>query len=156
MAIETMIEYRVARNEDLPAIAQLWLEMFEAVGKHAETDFLPDWRQRFVEYASRRMQCDELRYFVVEDAGEIVASAGALVRDGYPMVVHGVRNGYIFGVSVKPKARKRGIATTLTQQCVAWLKDSGVRRILLHASPFGKPIYDRLGFIPTNEMELVQ
>jgi ribosomal protein S18 acetylase RimI-like enzyme len=153
MALQALT-YRVAVTDDLPAIAQLWLDMFEEVGKYREADFSPDWRARFCDYMRRRIALHEARYFVAEEHDGIAGAAGALVRDGYPMEISGVRNGYIFGVSVKPKMRGRGIATALTQNCVAWLKEISVGRILLHASPFGRPIYEKMGFIPTNEMEL--
>ncbi len=153
-ATATPYAHRVAFAAELPQIAQLWLAMFEAVGKHRESDFAPDWRERFADYCAKRMQAGELRYFVVEDTGAIVACAGALIRDGYPMEIHGIRNGYIFGVSVQPEMRGRGLATALTGACVHWLTQTGVARISLHASPFGRPIYERMGFIPTNEMQL--
>jgi len=63
-----------------------------------------------------------------------------------------MRIGYIFGVSVIPEMRGRGIDTTVTTTCVDWLKAVDAERILLHASRFGRPIYDSLGFAPTNEM----
>ena len=148
------LSYREAADADLPECAQLWLDMFEEVGKFQETDFAPDWRERFVRYATRRIGSGELRYFIAELDGEIAGTAGALLRDGYPAEIHGVAFGYIFGVSVKPHARKRGIATALTQRAVAWLKSKGVARLQLHASPFGRPIYEKLGFVPTNEMGL--
>lgn len=154
MAVETAFLYREAGDADLPACAELWLAMFEEVGKHRESHFAPDWRERFVAYASRRIHAGELRYFIAEMDGEVVATAGALLRDGYPSDIHGVPYGYVFGVSVKPKARKRGIATELTRQAVAWLKAQNVARLVLHASPFGRPIYEKMGFIPTNEMQL--
>ncbi len=128
--------------------------MFEEVGKHRAADFLPDWRGRFVEYCAKRMRAEELRYFVVDDEGGVAGCAGALLRDGYPFEIHGIPSGYIFGVSVRPQMRKRGIATALTLACVRWLEETGASRILLLASPFGRPIYERLGFVPTNEMEL--
>ena len=152
--IETNLIYRTAGLADMEACAQLWLEMFEAVGKYKESDFVSDWRERFVRYAAKRMPHGDFRYFVAADGQQIVGCAGALVRDGYPLEISGVRNGYIFGVSVKPSMQKRGIATALTTQCVEFLKEIGVGRIFLHASPFGRPIYEKMGFIPTNEMEL--
>lgn len=153
-ATEIAAGLRIANETDLPQIAQLWLEMFEEVGKHREADFRPDWRARFVEYCTGRMRAGDLRFFVADEAGRVAGCAGAVVRDGYPLEIHGIRNGYIFGVSVRTHVRKRGIATALTKACVDWLEQTGTARVLLHASPSGRPIYERMGFVPTNEMEL--
>ncbi|MBV9269789.1 MAG: GNAT family N-acetyltransferase, partial [Candidatus Eremiobacteraeota bacterium] len=72
----------------------------------------------------------------------------------YPTVIHGLSFGYIFGVRVDPQYRGRGLATELTQAAIAYLKEKNCRRIALHASQFGLPIYERLGFTPSNEMLL--
>jgi GNAT superfamily N-acetyltransferase len=35
-----------------------------------------------------------------------------------------------------------------------WCRDRGIRRLTLHASGEGRPLYERFGFRPTNEMRL--
>jgi ribosomal protein S18 acetylase RimI-like enzyme len=116
---------------------------------------LPDWRARFRRYLERRIMENEARFFVAVDDGVTVGAAGALIADGYPFVVHGIKRGYVFGVRVDPQHRSRGIATRLTQEAVAYLRELGCVRVRLHASRFGRPIYERFGFVPTNEMELL-
>jgi hypothetical protein len=39
-------------------------------------------------------------------------------------------------------------------EAIAHLKALNCTRVLLHASPAGKPVYSRLGFSETNEMHL--
>jgi ribosomal protein S18 acetylase RimI-like enzyme len=129
--------------------------MFEEVGNIAESDMLPDWRARFHGYLQRRIADDEARFFVAVEDGVTIGAAGALIADGYPYAVHGIKRGYVFGVRVDPAHRHRGIATRLTQEAVAFLRAIGCTRVRLHASRFGRPIYERLGFRPTNEMELL-
>lgn len=141
--------------EELDRYADFWIAMFEEVGNYTESDFARDWRARFRQYFERRIQAGDARFFVALAGGEIVGTAGALIADGYPFVVHGIRRGYVFGVRVDPGHRKRGIAAQLTQEAVAFLRDIGCERVRLHASRFGRPIYERLGFAPTNEMELL-
>ena len=36
----------------------------------------------------------------------------------------------------------------------AWCKDNGIRALILHASPAGRPLYESLGFKSTNEMRI--
>jgi len=148
------LTFRAARLDELPEIASFWIAMFEEVGIQRESDFDPDWRERFVEYFARRIASGEAQYFVATDGEKLVGTAGAMLADGYPVAIHGRRFGYVFGVRVDPEYRGRGLATSLTEATIAYLKQKNCARIRLHASPFGLPIYQRLGFVPTNEMQL--
>ncbi|NER39893.1 MAG: GNAT family N-acetyltransferase [Oscillatoria sp. SIO1A7] len=132
--------YRLWRDNNIPAdqIRSNWLEI--AI--------------QFIDTA-RRDLC--YRAFVAEVEGTVVGSAGCQLFAGlYPdvLVEDCRRFGYIWGVYVEPDYRRRGIATQLMLEAIAYLKSIGCTRALLHASPFGKPVYDRLGFIDSNEMRL--
>jgi hypothetical protein len=37
---------------------------------------------------------------------------------------------------------------------IQWLKEQGFSSVVLHASDEGRPLYETLGFVPTNEMRL--
>jgi len=145
---------RSARIDELDTIASFWMAMFEEVGNYREADFDADWRERFVTYFERRIAAEAVRFFVAVDGERIIGTAGAMLADGYPVAIHGLRFGYIFSVCVDPAYRGHGIATALTEATIAYLKEKNCRRIRLHASPFGLHIYERLGFVSTNEMEL--
>jgi predicted GNAT family acetyltransferase len=62
--------------------------------------------------------------------------------------------GYIWGVYVEEGWRCRGIARRLTEAVIEHLKGIGCTRVLLHSSPHGRTVYDKMGFAPTNEMGL--
>jgi ribosomal protein S18 acetylase RimI-like enzyme len=57
-------------------------------------------------------------------------------------------------VYVEPPWRRRGVAEALMRALLSALAERGIRRIVLHASDDGKRLYQRLGFVPTNEMRL--
>jgi GNAT superfamily N-acetyltransferase len=152
--MQTAVTLRAARLSQLPQIAEFWLAMFEEVGKHYQADFQPGWRERFVTFFEERIARDDAAYFVAVDGEQLVGSAGAFLTEAYPAAIHGLRSGYIFGVYVMPEYRGRGLATQLTQATIEFLRAKSAYRIRLHASPFGRPIYERLGFTATNEMEL--
>lgn len=60
----------------------------------------------------------------------------------------------VLNVYVQPAWRRRGIAETLMREVLQSLAARGVRRVVLHASDEGRRLYERLGFVPTNEMQL--
>ena len=48
--------------------------------------------------------------------------------------------------------RRRGVARALMDVMLGWCRDRDISRVLLHASDEGRPLYETLGFLPTNEM----
>jgi GNAT superfamily N-acetyltransferase len=54
-----------------------------------------------------------------------------------------------------PEARGRGYAKQILEAAVAECGTRGPRVITLHASRFGRPIYERFGFTESTEMMLV-
>jgi GNAT superfamily N-acetyltransferase len=53
-----------------------------------------------------------------------------------------------------PPYRRRGIARRVMRAMLQWLMDHGIQVIALHASEGGRPLYQELGFAPSNEMRL--
>jgi GNAT superfamily N-acetyltransferase len=64
------------------------------------------------------------------------------------------RRAYIANVYTSSDYRRNGIARRIMQAIVDWCRAEGFKRVALHASPFGRPLYESLGFEPTNEMRL--
>jgi ribosomal protein S18 acetylase RimI-like enzyme len=64
---------------------------------------------------------------VAVDGETIAGCSGALIADGYPFTVHGIKRGYIFGVRVAPAYRKRGIVARLTERAIAFLRSKGAK-----------------------------
>ena len=60
----------------------------------------------------------------------------------------------VLNVYVVPEWRRRGVGEALMRSLLNALAERNVRRIVLHASEDGRRLYERLGFVPTNEMRL--
>jgi GNAT superfamily N-acetyltransferase len=56
---------------------------------------------------------------------------------------------------VEPHHRRKGLARNITDALIEWCKQNGFQSVALHASEFGRGLYEKLGFRPTNEMRLV-
>lgn len=87
----------------------------------------------------------------------IVAGAGVQLQPILPRPV-GVstigegRQGTIVNVFTEPQWRRRGIAGLLIQEIIIWSKNEQLDRLILHASDEGRSIYEKLGFVSSNEM----
>jgi hypothetical protein len=51
-------------------------------------------------------------------------------------------------VAVVPGHRRAGLGGALTEAIVEFLEGRGVTTALLHATALGRPVYERLGFVP--------
>ena len=60
----------------------------------------------------------------------------------------------VLNVYVEPTWRRRGVGEALMRAILDALAARGIRRIVLHASGDGRRLYERLGFVATNEMRL--
>ena len=66
------------------------------------------------------------------------------------------RHGIIINVFTEPKWRRRGVAELLLRRIVDWARTEEIDRIVLHASNEGRSLYERLGFVASNEMRFGQ
>ena len=143
---------REARPEEFQIAAEFWGRMYRELALGPELE--PDWLSKATAYFARRRAAGELEYFVTDVAGEIVGTAGAQLQAGLVTEFSSRRRGYIFGVYVVPAWRGKGLAARLTWATIDWLRARGCDQIRLHASEKAQPIYDRLGFVRSNEMVL--
>jgi GNAT superfamily N-acetyltransferase len=148
--------YREATEADLDILLDQRKRMFLDMGYRddAVLDQVGSASRRFFE---ERLADGRFRaWLALTPSGEIVAGGGVLVfehlpspRDSHP------ERPLIVNVYTVPAYRRRGIARALMGIMVSWCREKGFGSVTLYASPDGKPLYQALGFTPTNEMRLM-
>ena len=147
---------RRAVAEDADTIVSQRRAMFHEMG-YREEAALDGMSIAFRPWLLRMMHSGEyLAWFAVADGGTIVAGLGLWLMDWPPhMIGPGARRGNILNVYTAPEHRRQGLARQLMQTALAWCRAHGIRAVILHASDEGRPLYEALGFRPTNEMRTV-
>lgn len=88
----------------------------------------------------------------------IAGGAGVQLRDVLPHPLPGRiaegRHGIILNVFTEPEWRRQGVAILLLRRIIDWARAERLDRLVLHASEAGQSLYERLGFVGTNEMRL--
>ncbi|GBF07458.1 sortase-like acyltransferase [Deinococcus aerius] len=93
--------------------------------------------------------------WIVEAGEEPVAGAGLLLLDWPPHFVDPQPlRAYLLNVYTHPQHRGLGLARLLTETAITETRRRNIRVLSLHASEAGRPIYQTLGFTPTNELRL--
>ena len=107
------------------------------------------------EYLAKAMVEGSFRAWLACAASQVVAG-GAVIVSPWPAHPYDLecRRATILNVYTEPEYRRQGIARLLMQTMIAWCKQQGFARVTLHASDEGKPLYESLGFEPSNEMRL--
>jgi GNAT superfamily N-acetyltransferase len=83
--------------------------------------------------------------FVAEDGTKVVGTAATICYED--------RFAWIGMVLVDPEYRKQGIGTRLLRKTIEHLDHSRISTMKLDATPLGKPIYTKLGFLEEYEIE---
>jgi len=160
-----MIKYslRQATVSDAAIIARHRVEMFRDMGQ-VPTDALAITLLETSTAALGALLRDGsyVGWFAIAESDRVLAGAGAHVHSQLPRIAH---NGIavttapvplVVNVYTEPDFRGMGIARALMDTLLKWATAQGYDRVHLHASDAGRPLYQSLGFVPTNEMRYSQ
>jgi GNAT superfamily N-acetyltransferase len=90
----------------------------------------------------------------------IIAGAGVQRRQAAPHPCRPSHNGafakgrhaIVLNVFTEPEWRSRGVAALLMDEIIRWSRKEKLDRLVLHASAEARSLYERMGFVATNEM----
>ncbi|MEA5604188.1 GNAT family N-acetyltransferase [Nostoc sp. UHCC 0252] len=156
MLTEKHIIIREATIKEDSLIAQHFYQMWLDIGVH-EKNIQLDWQDITLKFVEEARQNLFYKAFIAEIDNIVVGSVSCQLFAGlYPNVFKNEcrKFGYIWGVYVEQSYRRQGIAKKLTNRAIEYLKGIGCTRVVLNASPLGKPVYSSLGFSEGNVMEL--
>jgi GNAT superfamily N-acetyltransferase len=106
-------------------------------------------------YLSEALPNGSFRAWLASAGGRVVGGGGIVISP-WPSHPYGLecRKATILNLYVYPDYRRRGIARQLMKIMIEWCRNEGFASVSLHASKHGRPLYEKLGFEPTNEMRL--
>jgi GNAT superfamily N-acetyltransferase len=149
--------YRVrpATPGDIPTLAYQRCAMFVATGA-IDRDATPELYAAERRYLAQAMPAGTFVAWLVEYEGQIVAGGGVQLRTLQPRpgFVRGEPEGLVVSMWTEPSHRRRGLGSLVLDAILQWCRARQIRRLTLHASDEGRPLYERFGFRPTNEMRL--
>jgi GNAT superfamily N-acetyltransferase len=156
MKVEAGFTIREATPADVPTIASQRRGMFEDMG-FIEAALMDEVEKSSAAWTGTRMSSGEYRaWLAVDRDGRAVAGAGLWLQVicSSPVNLPG-RVGCVMNVYTAPEFRRQGLARRLMETVLDWCRRNGYPVVLLHASDFGRPLYESMGFKPTKEMRLV-
>lgn len=151
----TPFTIRTGTPDDAPIITAQRRGMFIDMG-HADPAALDRMCAEFEPWVREKLAQGEYRaWLAVAGDGAVVAGAGLwLIPWPSNVIFLGNCRPYALNVYTDPTCRRNGLARRLMQAMLDWCRQEGYQVISLHASEQGRPLYEDLGFLPTNEMRL--
>jgi GNAT superfamily N-acetyltransferase len=142
----TLVQHRRLMFEDI----------WKARGQEVDVAQLDKMDAVYREHLCAHLGDGTLKAWVVELNGLVVAS-GAITYLVWPPLPNDLTQcvPYLHSVYTAAAHRRRGFAHRVVQAAINDCRQRGLKRLTLHASEAGQPIYASLGFQATNEMRLL-
>lgn len=147
-------------------------ETIDALMKASTADLFPAYYDeaqtaasvRYIASVDRTLIADGT-YFVLETGGELVACGGWSRRDKlYTGSGEGADDARLLdpaseparvrAMFVRPDWTRRGLGTRILEACEAAARAEGFRKIALVATLPGLPLYERFGFVATEQVQV--
>jgi len=159
--MKSEIRIRPATVQDAEIIGYHRARMFHDMGQIPDHLF-ESFRSRSAERLRELLDSGEYLGWLAANAekpDQIVAGAGVQLRQVLPhpgndQAFAEGRHGLIINVFTEPEWRRQGIGELLMKEIISWSKQEKLDRLVLHSSEYGRGLYERLGFVLTNEMKL--
>jgi GNAT superfamily N-acetyltransferase len=149
------VTIREAGAGDVELILHHRRSMFRDMGEGSAEQL-----DRMVEVARpwfvRALADGSYRHWLAVDASGSVAGGGGVLLSPWPANPFDpcVERAVILNVFTEAAFRRRGIARLVMERVLVWINAYGLRGVNLHASEEGRALYEKLGFVQTNEMRL--
>lgn len=151
------INYRKATIDNLDELVRLRIEFLKEVQPIESRQFSEEELATSLRgYLSKSLQNDEFVAWVAVFDGKIIATSGLCffqITPGFTLIDGKIA--YILNIYTLPKWRGKGVGKQIFDHILQEAIGRGYKRISLHASDDGRPIYEKFGFRLTgDEMEL--
>jgi GNAT superfamily N-acetyltransferase len=147
---------REATIADLDIVMHHRRSMFSDMG-YADESALNAMLSTSRPFFAERMADGGYRAWLVENSfHQVIAGGGLIIFDYHSSPTDPFpKRPVIVNMYTERPYRRKGIARMLMRTMIAWCREEGFGSVGLHASNEGRPLYEELGFKPTNEMRLM-
>lgn len=149
-----MFEIRLAGLADAELIGRQRRQMFRDAGQ-PDDDVMAAMEREFVPWVRAKIAEDKYIGWLASEDGVVVGGAGLWLMEFPPHFLNReAMRAYLLNFYVDPEFRGRGLARALLHEALAEARRREIEVVTLHASKFGRRLYEQNGFKQTNEMML--
>lgn len=148
---------RQANTKDIPTLAIHHRLMFEEIwiSKNENIDIskFEEIERSYLEKLQHQIEDDSCQAWVVENENKIVASGAISIVKMVPTPDDlSYEVAYLHSMYTDKNYRNRKLAGSIIDKAIQYCKSKGFKRIILNASEAGRPVYQKIGFKPAEDM----
>ncbi len=146
---------RKATSDDLEIVLHHRREMFREMGYAANAEAFAQADLLARAFFGKAFAEGNYHGWFCESGATVAAGAGVILIEYHPSPRDPrPRRAWAVNVYTEPAFRRRGLGRRLMNAMIEWCREQGYENLVLHASDEGRPLYESMGFEPTNEMRL--
>ena len=145
-----------ATIDDIQILATHYRKMFEEIyeknGLKIEKDRAKELEVAYMDKIVKQIPEGVCKAWLVKEDDQIIASGAITFASLVPVPSDMNHNiAYLHGMYTEKNHRQKKCAKKIVDRAIEYCQDKGINRVLLNASDAGKPIYERIGFVPSPE-----
>lgn len=146
-----MITYRRAEPSDLDLLVTSRISfLMDSMGT-TDDAHLNLLKETLTTYFEKHLEERRFISWLAFDEDLLVATSGLCFYTLPPSLKNPTgKVAYVMNMYTKPEYRNKGIAKALFEKVVKEARELGYKKICLHATEMGRPVYEKFGFRQTN------
>ncbi|MCI4431151.1 MAG: GNAT family N-acetyltransferase [Burkholderiales bacterium] len=144
------MQVRLATEADIVVLARLRVALLEETGASMSEHERTEMQRLNEDFFLRQIRSQEWCNWLVVAADHAVAvgTLAFFMRPPYVGNPQG-KEAYFLNTYTLPAHRRRGAAQLILQAAIQRASELGVRKLILHATEAGRPMYSKAGFVPS-------
>ncbi len=150
------LTYKKATIQDIDILTETRIEVLRAANKLPGDIDMSEVESQSYNYYKKALSDGTHIAYLVFDESCFVGTGGVSFFQVMPTFHNpSGKKAYIMNMYTAPEYRRKGIAYKTLDMLVEETKRNGISAISLEATPMGRPLYEKYGFVKmNNEMEL--
>ena len=146
-----MVLFRKATEEDIEILTELRVKFLQEVEKPDLDESSALLNSSIFNHFAEKMHKNEFISWIAIEGEEIIATSGVSFLEVPPSFgnITG-KEAYIMNMYTRPMFRKKGMGSQLLDLIIEEIRERGIKKIRLHTTEIGKPIYLKRGFKDSN------
>ena len=148
------MDYKLATKEDIDELMGIRMEMLRIVNELGENQ---DFSKELVSSSKRYFLDGNQVTCLAFDNGKTIGCASISYIEIMPTFSHPTgKRAHLMNVYTKEEYRRQGIAREMVELLIEDAKKKGATEISLDATEAGRPLYESLGFSPSEECMVME